>query len=156
MVRYAGFWRRWFALALDLIVLFFAYVFVSAVSKGTATGSLTLLFWLMYSVGLTADGGTLGKRMLRLRVVREDGTPVPVLRAFIREICVKPLSTILLYLGFLWMLDDPQRRTWHDRIAGTIVVVEPPAVAAPAWADSPPWRQNSESQRPLTTPAETN
>ena len=34
----------------------------------------------------------------------------------------KLLSLIPLGLGFWWMLWDPRRQTWHDKIAGTIVV----------------------------------
>ena len=32
------------------------------------------------------------------------------------------LSTIVCYLGYLWMLWDPQKQTWHDKMARTKVV----------------------------------
>ena len=32
------------------------------------------------------------------------------------------LSAILCYLGYLWMLWDPQKQTWHDKIASSVVV----------------------------------
>jgi uncharacterized RDD family membrane protein YckC len=35
------------------------------------------------------------------------------------------LSVGVLGLGLLWALFDPHRRMWHDRIAGTEVVVVP-------------------------------
>jgi uncharacterized RDD family membrane protein YckC len=31
----------------------------------------------------------------------------------------------VLGLGFLWILKDPDRQAWHDRIAGTYVVKVP-------------------------------
>jgi uncharacterized RDD family membrane protein YckC len=34
-------------------------------------------------------------------------------------------SIAALGLGCLWMLNDPERQTWHDKIAGTIVVKMP-------------------------------
>jgi uncharacterized RDD family membrane protein YckC len=35
------------------------------------------------------------------------------------------LSLLALGLGFLWILVDPQRRAWHDRLSGTRIVVVP-------------------------------
>jgi uncharacterized RDD family membrane protein YckC len=35
------------------------------------------------------------------------------------------LSLAPVGLGFFWMLFDPNRQTWHDKIAGTIVVRVP-------------------------------
>jgi uncharacterized RDD family membrane protein YckC len=32
------------------------------------------------------------------------------------------ISSNILYLGFLWMLWDGDRQTWHDKIAGTVVI----------------------------------
>jgi uncharacterized RDD family membrane protein YckC len=34
-------------------------------------------------------------------------------------------SMAALGLGFLWILRDPDRQSWHDRIAGTYVVSVP-------------------------------
>jgi uncharacterized RDD family membrane protein YckC len=28
-------------------------------------------------------------------------------------------------LGFLWVMHDPQRQAWHDKVAGTYVVKVP-------------------------------
>ncbi|MFC3854060.1 RDD family protein [Salinispirillum marinum] len=32
------------------------------------------------------------------------------------------VSTIPLLLGFFWMLWDAKNQTWHDKLAGTVVV----------------------------------
>ena len=32
------------------------------------------------------------------------------------------VSGLACGLGYLWMLWDPQRQTWHDKAAGTYVV----------------------------------
>jgi uncharacterized RDD family membrane protein YckC len=29
---------------------------------------------------------------------------------------------MIFYLGYLWMLWDPQQQTWHDKLVGTTVV----------------------------------
>ena len=32
------------------------------------------------------------------------------------------LSTIPLLLGYFWMLWDSEKQTWHDKLAGSVVV----------------------------------
>ena len=34
-------------------------------------------------------------------------------------------SLAVVGLGFFWILRDPERQAWHDRIAGTYVVKVP-------------------------------
>ena len=33
-----------------------------------------------------------------------------------------------MMLGFLWMWQDDEQRTWHDHLAGTYVVRDPEAM----------------------------
>lgn len=136
---YAGFWRRFWAHCIDLTLLSMLAGMFAALSRGNNTVLIVVVFVLIYLVGLTAEGGTPGKRMLGLRVVRLDGARPGVWRAFLRELVGRPLSTIPLWLGYLWMLDHPVRQTWHDRISDTIVVRELPAAAGPSWPEPPAW-----------------
>jgi uncharacterized RDD family membrane protein YckC len=32
------------------------------------------------------------------------------------------LSGIACFLGYLWMLWDPEKQTWHDKLTNTVVV----------------------------------
>jgi uncharacterized RDD family membrane protein YckC len=34
-------------------------------------------------------------------------------------------SLAVVGIGFLWILRDPERQAWHDRVAGTYVVKVP-------------------------------
>ena len=34
------------------------------------------------------------------------------------------VSTIPLFLGFVWVAFDPRKQGWHDKLAGTVVVRE--------------------------------
>lgn len=138
-VVYASFWRRFWALVLDAFFLVIALSALALVTGGSSMDALGTLFVVVYMVGLTSEGGTLGKRALGLRVVTLDGQHPTVLAAFLREV-VRPLSAAAAGFGFLWMLDDPQRQTWHDLVAATIVVRELPVAVAPAWAAQPPWQ----------------
>jgi uncharacterized RDD family membrane protein YckC len=39
------------------------------------------------------------------------------------------LSLIVVGLGFLWVAFDDEKQSWHDKIAGTVVVQVPKSVA---------------------------
>jgi uncharacterized RDD family membrane protein YckC len=81
---------------------------------------------IMYQAGFEAGrlGQTPGKWMAGVRVVDPTGAPgVPVSRAVIRALVRAFASGAVFYLGYLWMLWDDERRTWHDMAADTRVVV---------------------------------
>ena len=67
-------------------------------------------------------GQTLGKMALGIRVIDlARGGPIGYGRGFIRYIG-RIASAIVLLLGYLWMLWDPEKQTWHDKFAGSVVV----------------------------------
>jgi uncharacterized RDD family membrane protein YckC len=72
-----------------------------------------VLFWWL-------RGQTPGKWLLGLRVVALGGGKVGLGRAAIR-FAGYLVSALPFYLGFLWIL-GPERRGFHDRLAGTEVV----------------------------------
>lgn len=155
MVQYATFGRRLWAFVLTLLLDLLVLWSLDAVTGGEAL--LPFAFWyLLHHVGLVVEGGTLGQRLAGLRVVRTDGGPVPVAHAFMREVVRLFGSLPPLGLGALWMLDQPERRTWHDLAAGTVVVREraADAPAAPAWAAQPPWRAQAVAATPGRTAPE--
>ena len=144
-VEYATFTRRGFAFLLDVALVAMFAGLLASITHGRWTGSLVTLFILIWFVGATAEGGTIGKRLLSLRVVRADGGRVSLLHAFLREPIGKSISTFGLLGGFFWMLDQPQRRCWHDIVANTVVVREV-REGAPEWAVSPPWLRRPERE----------
>jgi uncharacterized RDD family membrane protein YckC len=42
-------------------------------------------------------------------------------RALVRNL-VKYVSAVVVLLGYLWMLWDKEKQTWHDKAAGSVVV----------------------------------
>lgn len=64
---------------------------------------------------------TVGLRLLGLGLVEGDGRAVGPAAATVRALGAL-LSAAYLGLGFLWILFDPQRQGFHDKIAGTFVV----------------------------------
>jgi uncharacterized RDD family membrane protein YckC len=67
-------------------------------------------------------GATPGMRIFNLRVVRDrDGGPIGWGEALLRLFGFW-VSSLVFYLGFIWILVDKRRRGWHDLIAVTVMV----------------------------------
>jgi len=119
----AGFWRRFAAALLDgiLIGIIEAILIVALKTTGNALSLLVSLAYFTYlEGGLT--GQTFGKRALGIRVISFDtGGPIGYGRGFIRWIG-RILSSIPILLGYFWMLWDGEKQTWHDKLAGAVVV----------------------------------
>jgi uncharacterized RDD family membrane protein YckC len=69
-------------------------------------------------------GETLGMRAWRLRIVDDSGKRPGWGSATLRFFTAL-LSLAACGLGFLWILVDPERLAWHDRLSGTRLVVTP-------------------------------
>jgi uncharacterized RDD family membrane protein YckC len=87
------------------------------------------VFGLLYAILMLAyhGGQTVGKEVVHVRVVAEDGSPVGLGRAAGREL-LKAFFTILVLpylLDVLWPLWQPENRALHDLAAGTRVVKAP-------------------------------
>lgn len=111
----ASFWERLGAAFLDVIL---ASILASLVG-GPPLGFLVVL---AYFAGMWAwKGTTVGGVVLNLKVVRLDDRPVTFAVALVRGLAAA-FSVIVLFLGFLWMIWDREKQTWHDKIAGTVVI----------------------------------
>jgi uncharacterized RDD family membrane protein YckC len=126
----AGFGSRLGAYIIDSLIVGipFAIIYSIAFAISDALG------WLVYLLGLIGivyyfahfeggpEGQTIGKKQAGIRVVDANtmqpgiGTGRAVGRYFARI-----LSGFLCALGYFWMLWDPQKQTWHDKIVSTKV-----------------------------------
>ena len=118
----ATFMERLAAFALDVVLIVIAVQVFNFDQQGARIGFLLALayhvtFW-------TLKGTTLGGIICQLRLVRVDGAPVGFPDALVRGL-TGIFSLAVLGLGFLWILKDPDRQAWHDRVAGTYVVKVP-------------------------------
>jgi uncharacterized RDD family membrane protein YckC len=69
----------------------------------------------------TRGGQTLGMKTWRIQLRRADGEPVRLHNAVVRYL-IAALSWLAAAAGFLWMLTDAQRRSWHDLASQTVLV----------------------------------
>jgi uncharacterized RDD family membrane protein YckC len=127
----AGFWVRLEALLIDLVLL--AAVTSTFMGIGPVSVSswvrdivepralLLLLAYFSFFEG-SASGQTVGKKLLNIRVVDlGNAESIGFIRAAVRNVVAYFVSVIFL-LGYLWMLWDKERQTWHDKVASSIVV----------------------------------
>jgi uncharacterized RDD family membrane protein YckC len=126
----AGFWIRFAGAILDAILL---GVVGGLITFGDASPLVSALIGGAYFTFLhsTKAGQTLGQRVCGIRVVdSRTGGQVEVASAAIRWL-MSYVSAFALLIGYLWMLWDPQKQTWHDKVANTLVVysrvVPPPS-----------------------------
>jgi uncharacterized RDD family membrane protein YckC len=124
----AAFLDRVAAFALDAILVAIVNQLLFDMSRYEGMFPFLLL---VYHIAFWAwRGTTLGGIIISLRVVRTHGAnPRPV------DALVRGLSSIFsiaaLGIGCLWMLQDPEKQMWHDKIAGTIVVKVPRDLVLP-------------------------
>lgn len=152
VVQVVGFWKRAAAAAIDLAVVLPAAILITwIVSKiaGVHLPPKTLRvtdvdLWIDLALArdpalltgivlATAIGQvylvvchitiarTLGMRALRIKVIDVYGDPPSPLRCLGRSLAYLA-STATLFLGFLWIGFDSEKRGLHDWIAGTYVI----------------------------------
>jgi uncharacterized RDD family membrane protein YckC len=147
--HYAGFWRRFAAMFVDCLLLFFPDAilrvmlglptpfsnhtlrqdemsrFVFAIAVSTAT-------WWLYCALLESSAwrGTLGQQLLGMRVGDREGRRISFGRATGRYFA-QWISALLCGIGYLFNLWTQRRQTLHDLVAGCVLTV-PGAEAVPA------------------------
>jgi uncharacterized RDD family membrane protein YckC len=148
--KYAGFWRRLVAFTIDntIITIAFSVLFIISIiaflfgamsgdssewladlinpTKFSAMAIFVWFFFLIITIVYFtyfhgATGRTPGKMLLGLQVLCADGTPLSFGIAFLRS--VGYFVSSIFYLGFIWAAFDKRKQGWHDKIAGTVVII---------------------------------
>lgn len=150
-IEIAGFWRRLGGSLIDVVIVFVLAI-IPAIIVGTlaynamdppefaftqsqqdeqeTAGSVAgaagtgifLVIFAVYGAALNAGGGTVGKRIVGVRL--EDihtGENIGIGKSLVRFI-VSIASGLAVLLGYLWCIWDSNKQTWHDKAAGSVVV----------------------------------
>lgn len=118
--NYAGFLQRFAAAFIDGLIF-------SGISSFMRFGRGSGVILYVLAVGVyhvwmhTTYGATIGKMIMKLKVVREDGKKLTYNDAILRELATY-LSGAVFMLGYLNVIWDPKKQAWHDRIAKTFVL----------------------------------
>ena len=117
----AAFRDRLAAFVLDVILVVLVYQILDVFRHDNTV----FLLLLAYHIGFWAwKGATVGGIICQLRVIRVDGAPLSLADALVRGLS-SIFSLAVFGIGCLWILRDPERQAWHDKIAGTYVVKVP-------------------------------
>jgi uncharacterized RDD family membrane protein YckC len=129
-----GLIRRLAAILYDgllLTALLFVATALITLPLGNPTGLMMFVFQffifeiipLIFFTSFWVRGGqTLGMRAWRLKLERLDGGDISWSDAFKRHLAA--LFSILVFgLGFAWILIDPQKLAWHDRLSKTRLIL---------------------------------
>ena len=126
---FAGPMTRLYAFTIDLGLLMMIIYTVAPRAGGAIFSNESvapnIVFLLGYFILPTIIWGrTPGKWVAGIVVVDSDGrTPGPA--AIPREMIGKLVSFLAAGIGIIWLIFDPKRQGWHDKIAGTYVVYNP-------------------------------
>ena len=83
-------------------------------------GTIATFFVLAYWIG-SRGGSPLRVRLGVLVLDQNDGSYIGTKRAVYRGL-MGYVSQLALLLGYLWMIWDPNKQTWHDKVAQSVVV----------------------------------
>jgi uncharacterized RDD family membrane protein YckC len=120
----ASFFRRLGAMLLDGILLGIVTGVIEAIVGRGFGGLFSLAIGIAYYGYLEGGetGQTLGKKALGIRVLDlRGGGSIGFSRVVIRYFA-RILSALPIFLGYFWMLWDSENQTWHDKLAGSVVV----------------------------------
>lgn len=142
-MRYAGFWLRFLAKFLDGVIvgipgyiLQFGAMAIVGATTGTEPGSdsiaiiAMLIGWFVsfalqiaYNTWMLGKwGATVGKMACGLRVVTASGGKISYGLACGRFFA-EMVSGLILYIGYIMAAFDDEKRTLHDRICNTRVII---------------------------------
>jgi uncharacterized RDD family membrane protein YckC len=140
-LEHAGIALRFVAVLLDAIVIFVPLGIVVGLMTGGGYAERDggysnagvhvggNAFWLLLALGVgyyvvceAATGATLGKRLVGIRVVGEDGEPLTFGAAVVRNL-LRLVDALFFYLvGFLFAVTSTRGQRLGDRAAHTVVV----------------------------------
>lgn len=136
--EYAGFRIRVVAFLIDMIIYFIViFLILFAISK-TVYWDTGKLYWdnrnefsifldhVLPPVAVVSfwiyKSATPGKMVARLRIVDAQSGNQPTVGQYVVRYLGYFASSILLFLGFIWISFDKRKQGWHDKLAGTVVI----------------------------------
>ena len=128
-MNFAGPMRRLYAFTIDFGLIMMIIYAIAPAANGVMfsqeAAPQDLIFFFGYFIIPTVIWGrTPGKWVAGIVVVDSEGqTPGPA--AIPREMIGKFVSYLAAGIGIFWLMLDPKRQGWHDKIAGTYVVDNP-------------------------------
>jgi uncharacterized RDD family membrane protein YckC len=132
---FASFDQRLLASVIDYFILFLIYIILILISfafikdqmgrVGTALVFLPVIPIFKFIYGVFAEAsekqGTIGKRLLAIKVTDMGGNRIGARTSFLRNIA-KVLSVAPVFTGYLYSFLNKKQQCLHDVAAGTLVI----------------------------------
>lgn len=127
--------RRGIAVAIDYLVIslcvslilglfsFITGIFLTPTSNNMFANILILTYMVYYIFMLGKYGQTLGKKVLHIKLIRDNGEKASYIRLFFR-FWLSIISGFVIMIGYLISIINPRRKTFHDFVVGTVVIPE--------------------------------
>ena len=137
--------NRFVAFMIDLVILivlnsiittaFFAFFRDNIVGNGDVhyvviVFIISAIYFFQY---LPSSGQTPGKSIMGIQVIKTNGEIPTVTDTFFRNLVGYFIGTLFVMIGFIWVLFDPRKQAWHDKLANTYVVNMPEKEEPKSW-----------------------
>lgn len=133
-LEYAGFLTRLIAILIDAVIISLIGAVLGipgfkVVAEGTSfevagSGFLPFLIYGTYFAIMDVKfGQSLGKMAMKIRVQRVDSDEnLDFVGAALREYIGRFICALTLGIGYLWVIWDPKKQGFHDKIGKSVVV----------------------------------
>ncbi|MDQ2086601.1 RDD family protein [Herbivorax sp. ANBcel31] len=119
MKIYSGFWIRFIASIIDSVILVIPNLFLIILDFHIACFILNWLYFSLYES--SSHQGTIGKRILKIKVVDINGKKISFLKATARYLC-KFISAAIFLAGYIMAAFTRKKQSFHDMITDTVVI----------------------------------
>jgi uncharacterized RDD family membrane protein YckC len=84
---------------------------------------ISFLVWIIYStiMDCSPKQGSYGKQLFDIKIVDDAGMRLTIQKSIVRNFA-KIISSLILFVGFLWIFFDKNKQGWHDKIAKCYIV----------------------------------
>ena len=133
---YVGFWSRFVAYLIDMIVIYAISSLLNTISFGLLNKQLDfpilgeeslsyVIVMFTYFIAMTYFfSQTLGKMIMKIKVETNKGEKLSLADVVYRELVGRLLTIFLVYLPYLAVVFTIKKKGLHDFIADTVVVKE--------------------------------
>jgi len=135
--NYAGFWIRFLAFIINsllisalVVPILFLFFEPEQLNRNELAGSPVYFFlnYILPAIAFIAfwifKSSEPGKMVFGLKIIDEKTGGKPSKGQMIGRYFGYYVSGLILALGFIWIAFDKRKQSWHDKLAGTLVIRE--------------------------------
>lgn len=129
---YAGFWKRLFAMLIDIVLLLLVSIFLlflyymfggsDELFQSSIKKISFFAIWFYYAFMESSKyQGTFGKSIMKIKVTDIKGDRITFMKATLRYFG-RILSSFILFIGYFVIVFTRRKQGFHDMISGCLVI----------------------------------